>query len=199
MVKGKANPHPWAHVRNSDREALRSKFAAVLIERVALQAPPVKITPPPFDPHEVTPGSQPVGGACGICGVAHVAVAASTVIRSGGPEKVAHATWTLHGSVSPSSLGVAPSPARLLIWLCPTCEEAGRWVGSMGPSTLERALFSHLDRLGSLGPEVEVTGLIGWAGLWADAARRGRPAPRPGLVPWDLLDLSGLPEKDAGN
>ena len=36
--------------------------------------------------------------------------------------------------------------------------------------------------------EVEVPGLIGWAGLWADAVRRGEPAPRSNAIPFDHLD-----------
>lgn len=41
-------------------------------------------------------------------------------------------------------------------------------------------------------PEVEVPGLIGWAGLWADAVRRGEPAPRSNAIPFDHLDFSAL-------
>lgn len=189
VTPSKANPHPWAHVRSTDRENLRARYAAALAERVAHNAAPVKIVPPPFDPYEVTAGAQPVGDACGICGVGHVEVPAVKVMRSGGRESVARSTWTLHGTIAPASLGAAASPARLLIWLCPVCEDAARWVGSMGPSTLERALFAHLDRLGSLGPNVEVPGLIGWAGLWANAVRRARPLPQPNAVPWDHVQI----------
>lgn len=189
---GKVNPYAWAHVRTTDRDDLRDKYAAALAERVAANTAPVKITPPPFDPYDITVGAQPVGAACGICGVGHVSMPAATVLRSGGREAVARTTWTLHGSVAPTALGAGRSPAKLLIWLCPVCEDSAQWVGSMGPSTLERALFAFLDRLGSLGPNVEVPGLIGWAGLWADAVRRARPLPQPNAVPWDHLDLSSL-------
>lgn len=185
----KANPYPWAHVRSTERESLRHRYAAV---RVAESSGPVKIAPPRIDPHEVSTGSHAVEGACGICGVGHVSVPATTVARTGGREAVARLTWRLHTGVSPDSLGARRSPVRLAIWLCPACEDAYGWEQSMGASMMERALYAHLDRLGSLGPDVEVPGLVGWAGLCADALRRGRPLPKPGRVPWDHVDVTGV-------
>lgn len=187
-----ANPHPWAHVRAGERLRLREAYAAALAERVLVHSGPVKVAPPSISPRAIQAGQEQVGGACGICGVGHVSVPATTVARAGGREAVARSTWRLHTGVSPDSLGARRSPVRLAIWLCPACEDAYVWEQSMGASMMERALYAHLDRLGSLGPDVEVPGLVGWAGLCADALRRGRPLPKPGRVPWDHVDVTGV-------
>lgn len=186
-----ANPHPWAHVRSTDRARLGEAYAAALAERVSVSAGPVRVAPPALTLEQVSPGQQPIEGGCGICGVGHVTVPADRVARSR-RDRLAASVWTLHSGVAPDTLGGHRSPARLAIWLCPACEDAFGWEHSMGPSTMERALLASLDRLGSLAPDMEVPGLIGWARIVADTLRRGLPAPRPNAVPFDHLDLSAL-------
>ncbi|GGM84261.1 hypothetical protein GCM10009721_06260 [Terrabacter tumescens] len=185
-IVDRANPHRWAHVRATDRSDLRAAYASALADRVLLTRGSVKVVPPEFTADDVGKGQHPVAGGCGVCGVGHVEVAAA---RARGPH-VARDVWTLHTGVAPASLGASSSPVTLTIWLCPACEDAYQWEHSMGPSLMERALFVYLGTLGQQPPTVEVQGLIGWAGLHANALRRDRPVPRPNTVPFDHLDLS---------
>lgn len=184
-----ANPHPWAHVRATDRMRLRSAYAAALAERVLLTSGPVKVSPPALTDEHVPDGQRPVGDGCGICGVDHVTVPAERAARVH-RDRLATSVWTLHTSVAPESLGGRRSATRLTIWLCPACEDAYVWERVMGPSTVERALFACLGALGQMQPGTEVPGLTGWAGQYADSLRRGLPAPRPNAVPFEHIDLS---------
>lgn len=187
----RANPHPWAHVRTTDRSRLREAYAAALAERVVLNSGPRQVAPPPLTGERVPHGQQPVGGGCGICGVGHVSVPAEQAARTRS-DWLASSVWTRHASVAPEALGGRRSATRLVVWLCPACEDAFGWEQSMGPSTVERALFASLDALGQKQPDTEVVGLIAWAGLYADAVRRGHPAPRSNAIPFDHIDLAAV-------
>ena len=184
-----ANPHPWAHVRASDRSRLREAYAAALAERVVSNSGPIKVAPPAFTTEHVPGGQQAVAGGCGICGIGSVVVPAERASRTR-RERLAASVWSLHTSVSPETMGGRRSATRMTIWLCPECQDAYQWQRALGPSTTERALFAFLGRLGQMQPDTEVPGLVAWAGLFADALRRGLPAPRPNAVPFEHIGLA---------
>jgi len=184
------SPHPWAHVRESNREPLRSSYAKVLSERIAMTAPPVRLTPPMLTPNDLTGSTTPAHGACLFCGIGAVTMPAPQVARAGGRKHSAADVWTLR-KVSPSSIGGRPSPARLVGHTCPACTAAVEKAGTPGPTALDLALADFIGAAGRWNPERDMLdGLLGWGVLAARAARAGTAPPEPNATPW--AHVSGL-------
>lgn len=103
---GTCSPHPWAHVRHGPRQLLREGYAAVLRDRVAASAPPVRLSPPEPD-HD----GWAVPGGCLVCGVEAVTLPAARVAVLGGRQEVQREVWRPLTAASPSVLcRVRPGP-----------------------------------------------------------------------------------------
>jgi len=187
---GTANTHPWAHLSEEDRARLRRGVVKALGERVALQAPPVALVPPRVLGETAGHRGIPVTNGCLYCGVGSVTMTALAVARCGGAEAAARSVWTMR-QINPAGLGARrSSPARLVGWLCPVCEDAAVSEGSANSAgALEGALstFLGVSRRTAAGDELWVTGLQGWGGLVANALRRDRPISPPNAEPWAHL------------
>lgn len=190
---GTAAPRPWGHVRESTRLGLRRAYVHAMADRLALSAPPVALAPPPLPPSR----SLPVPGGCLVCGVASVSLPAVQVARAGGREAAARDVWHYASSVAPDSLGGRAGPTRLSGHTCPPCAEAVAHAGAWGPSARERALLVALGLASRWSEGADaLAGAVGWAGLFADAARRSAPLPEPNLTPWAHLgDLDELRDR----
>lgn len=184
-----ANLRPWAHVRPGDRARLRSAYAAVLRERVAMAGPPVPVPPPTLTADEVD-GRQPVPGGCLFCGVAAVPVDAVKVARAGGPAGAGHEVWTVRRP-EPHTLGGRRAPGRLVGHLCPPCDDAVEHEG-LGASAMERSVMGAIGLGGKWRGDPMFDGLTGWGALYADALRRGEPAPPPNRERWAHIDLDAV-------
>jgi len=171
---GTCSPYPWAHIRHGLRQQLREGYAAVLRDRVAANAPPVRLPPPEI---EEDSGAVPVSGGCLLCGVDAVALPASRVAVLGGREEAQREVWRRLTAASPASLG-GVGPDRITGHVCPACADALNWVGSIGPTAMKRALIEHLRAAGSEDEadrlrEGEIEGLVGWGALAYAAMRSG--------------------------
>jgi hypothetical protein len=60
-----------------------------------------------------------------------------------GRSAAARHLWALRRTTT-KALGGKPSPVLIVGHLCQVCDEAVTHVGSVGPSSLERALVTHL-------------------------------------------------------
>ena len=98
VTKDLCNPWPFAHVTLAQRQGLRSGYAALLADRVALTRPPVRVECPSV--------------ACAMCGIPAVERSAIEVARRGGLAVVQGLAWQPVNS------------PRLTGQLCPTCQEA---------------------------------------------------------------------------
>ena len=182
-----ANPYPWAHVRHVLRLRLREGYAAVLGERVAATAPPVRLPPPPL---VAEAGTVRVEGGCLLCGVAVVTMPAAAAVRLGGRSAAAWTVWT--------ELTVLRGADRLTGHLCPDCERARESVGAEGPTARERAYLAHLvashreddaDRLRALIVDDAAPALPGYGALVHAALQAHDPVPGPSEQPWGHLRL----------
>jgi hypothetical protein len=187
------SPSAWAHVKLGQRRELRTGYAALLAERVARNAPPINLAPPPVPATEVYLGQRLVTpAACLFCGIGQQSVPAVEVEQAGGRIAAAQQVWTRH-TITPGQMGGALSPEALVGHLCRVCAAAVRHVGSIGPDALERALVAHLapQQIGMLGYDnLRVPGLVGWAVL---AVTRQAP---PNTRPWEhLRDLAAVSEQ----
>lgn len=170
LTRDLCSAYPWAHVTTAQRAELRSAYAAVLRDRLALSEPPVAIRCP--------------SGGCLLCGVASVDRAAIEVTRRGGPLATAQAVW-LPISPSPTALG-GSGPDLVKGHVCPACADAIDSAGAVGPTARGLAVVAHVgqsseekaerlrDRLGDDFPPV----LPAWAAL-RDA--------EPSAEPWSHL------------
>lgn len=113
-----------------------------------------------------------------------------------GREEAQQKVWQPLTAPSPASLG-GSGPDRITGHVCPTCADALDWVGSVGPTSMRRALSEHLratgrhedaERLG-LG---EVVGLVGWGALAYTAQRRGEQPTAGSAAPWCLAQHPGM-------
>jgi hypothetical protein len=186
-------PYAWAHLKIGQRADLRAGYAALLKERVARNAPPVKITPPRVR-DQASSAMIPIESGCLLCGVGTQSVPATQVAREG-REYVARDLWTAKRTGT-FELGGQRSPQQLSGWLCARCADACSSVGAMGPTALERALVMAVapQGLGILPyGNLAVPGLIGWGALCAEAHRRGEVPPEPNRTGWaHLPDLDAL-------
>jgi hypothetical protein len=86
------------------------------------------------------------------------------------------------------------SPKILIGHLCAVCNDAVDHVGTLGPSSLERALVAHLtpDQLGMLPyGQLSVSGLVGWAvAAYEDSSTPANSSPFG-----HLADIEALPGK----
>ena len=193
------SPYRFAHLKIGERQALRKAYAALLKERVARNAPPVKIAPPRVTDLNATASALvPVEGGCLFCGVGHQSVAAVSVAREGRAQ-IARDLWTAVRCPA-TQLGGERSPASVSGHLCRTCNGAVAATHSIGPSALERALTSALvpEGIGHLGfGALSVNGLVGWGSEVARAQQSDQPLPLPNTRPWQHLsdDLDELREQ----
>lgn len=191
-VAERCNPYPFAHVRMSERRRLRAAYAGLLRERVALTAPPVKVPPPPLEgPGTATVPAEARG--CLFCGLGHLVLPAAQVQRLGGRAVVSRSMWTLVVTQT-DALGGRPSPARIEGYLCPRCNDAVEEEGSVGPSSLSRALLDALaaddrpairEKGERLRQEIDLdVRPVGWGAL-AMCEETVQPNNRP----WSHIDL----------
>ena len=102
-----------------------------LRDRLALAEPPVQLYCP-------TRG-------CLLCGIDVTPMPAIEVVRRGGPEAAAIVAWqTL--STSPAALGGEGRPQGVDGHTCPSCARAVDDVGSVGPTSRNRALVAYVRR-----------------------------------------------------
>lgn len=129
QAQRECSPYPWAHVRVSERAALRAAFGAALRDRLALRSEPVVIGCP--------------STACLMCGRAAITRPAIEVSRRGSIGATSLATWRAV-LVDRPSLGGAPSPERVEGHVCPDCTEAIDAVGGVGWRARARAVVSYV-------------------------------------------------------
>ena len=110
-ARPECSPYPWAHVRLSERAALRAAFGGALRDRLALSTAPVVITRP--------------STACLMCVVSEVTRTAIEVSRRGSIGATQLASWRAV-LVDRTALGGGPSPDRIEGHVCPACAEA-KW------------------------------------------------------------------------
>jgi hypothetical protein len=140
--------------------------------------------------HEL-PGSFHRVALAMICGVSTQQLPAIEVEQLG-RQHAARKLWALR-RVTPSALGGRLAPITLVGHFCQTCDAAVTRTGSVGPSSLERALVTHLvpELVNKLGFDlVEINGLIGWAAVAyedQDPARPGNSTPFGHLADIDAL------------
>ena len=118
------------------RAALRTGYAALLRERVARNAPPVRISPPPITVTRV--GTVRAESGCLLCGVGSVLVDAAEVARAGGRLPAARLLWTARRT-SVTSLGTQGAE-MVSGHLCPTCDESVEHAGGLD------ARIGHISR-----------------------------------------------------
>jgi hypothetical protein len=193
-------PYPFGHLMIGQRQTLRKAYAALLRERVARNAPPVKVPPPRVIDRAYTASALVVvEGGCMICGVGHQKVDAAVAAREG-LANVARDLWTPKRTGS-QQLGGRPSANQLSGHLCRVCADAVEHVHAMGPSAMERALLTALapEKVGLLPyGQFSVNGLVGWGALVAHARQTElpEPDPKPNERPWEHLgDLPALSER----
>ena len=87
--------------------------------------------------------SVPIPDGCLICGVTARSMSAVEVARAGGRQRAAEQVWTPR-QVFPTALGGRRSPRLFSGHLCVDCAEATAVVGSIGPTSLYRALVATL-------------------------------------------------------
>jgi hypothetical protein len=150
----------WGHLERDRAEWLvqaRGQFATVLRARAERARGPVEV-------------GEPRGKGCLFCGVGSVRVSAAAA-REG--------VWTLH-TVSQAALGGRGS-GEVSGALCPACEDSIEWVGTPGPTAMERAFRAARGLPPSFNNEPTLSGLVGWGAL------PGRV--RPNAEPWAHLDI----------
>jgi hypothetical protein len=128
-ARGDCSPHPWAHVKMSERAALRGAYAAFLRDRLARSAPPIAIPCPTT--------------ACLLCGITNISRPALEVSRRGSAGATQLATWRAI-STTHEALGGRQSPQRVRGHVCPACSDAIDEVGALGWSARGHALVAHV-------------------------------------------------------
>ena len=99
----------------------RNSAYAALQERVARNAPPIRI-PPPRITYLASASQVLIEGGCMFCGVGHQSVSAVMVAQQG-RENVARDLWTLKRTGT-QQLGGQPSAQWLSGYLCQVCADA---------------------------------------------------------------------------
>lgn len=167
-TEGWCSPHPWAHVRLSQRAQIKEAYLLGMRNRVRLSAEPLDLAPP-------------WGGACLFCGVGSLPMAPIEVVRRGGRESAAHKVWR-RVLVQPSALG--GRGADLVDgFLCPPCAEVADSTGAIGVRARARAFEAHVrrtrpaeaGRVRSFFDDHDQITLPGWAALGTL---------RPNAEPW---------------
>lgn len=194
---GTANPRPWAHVAGEGRDVLRRAHIHFVADKMSLDAPAVRLSPPPFASPSSSGRSLSVPSACIFCGIGVVELPAATVARLGGRAEAAQRVWQLRTSVSPHSLGGRRSPNGIAGYSCPPCSEAVQHVGALGVGAMERSVLVALDLVGRWNENADaLEGLIGFGALYSNAVTLGKPLPSPGSTPWAHMgDLDQLRDK----
>jgi hypothetical protein len=79
------SPHRFAHLKLGERQTLRQAYAALLAERVARNAPPIKVPPPAVaDVHAGSGSLVLIRDGCLFCGVGYQSVTAAEVAERAG-------------------------------------------------------------------------------------------------------------------
>ncbi|MFE5775124.1 hypothetical protein [Brachybacterium sp. NPDC056505] len=164
----------WSQMPPELREELRKAYASVLAYRVAQDGPDQQIP-------------CPDGSGCLLCGVAALAMRATRVVALGGATGAVAAAWSPR-TVPLASIGGKSGRTQVEGHLCPVCDEAVAYVGSIGPSAMARALSKHLRAVGdqqtasqldAAAREDAVEGIVGHAVLGGPGATE----------PWAHLQL----------
>ncbi|WP_166389603.1 hypothetical protein [Nocardioides ochotonae] len=175
------SPHPWAHVRLSQRAQIKEAYLLAMRSRVHTSTPALRL-PPPW------------GGACLFCGVGSLPMAPIAVVRRGGREGAAHAIWR-RVLTQPTSLG-GHGPDLVDGFLCPSCSDALDTSGrGVGVGARARAFEQHVrrtrpeeaDRVRSLLDQYDSIILPGWGALATSS---------PNSEPWAHIVVPP-PEDDA--
>ncbi|MGX1694077.1 hypothetical protein ACWIBQ_01660 [Microbacterium keratanolyticum] len=153
---GLANIAPFAHVDVEVRQAARDGLATLLRSRLLRTGPAVVPLGPPADSAR---------RGCLLCGVA-----ASTV-------------WEAL-TASTRSLGGRPSPEAVEGDVCSACSDALVDVGSVGQTSLRRALLQHLGMTRTFALDAIEMAIVGWGAL-----PNGTP---PNAEPWAHVDVAAL-------
>lgn len=176
---GTSAAYPWAHLTDEQSARLRDGYGALMAERVARNAPPVRLAPPE-------------GRACMLCGLGHVTRPAAEVVAHGGTEAAQRRLWRI-ASASPDALGGDRSPDRLRGSLCPTCDAVVSDIGAIGIRAMERAYEQLLRQTGRTAEanvmrydETSVR-LTAWAALDHRERRAGRKPIPPNREPWQHI------------
>lgn len=187
---GLCSPRPWGHVRQATRQVLLRGWIDDAAEQIKMRRPPVAVPPPPA----VGPGIK-INGGCALCGVDHVDVNALRVHRLGGVATAALEVWTRRESIDIAALGGPSTPDRFAVVVCPTCSDAVRTAGAVGPGAMELALPRHLEDHGedALAQEVRRGDrrVVGWAGWVVQARYQDQDDPGPSAEPWSHLIFDG--------
>jgi hypothetical protein len=112
--------YPWAHLKFGQRAELRAAYAALLKDRVARHAPPVRVPPPPVTDRAAASGPLLlIEDGCLFCGIGTQSVPAVEVAQQGGRASVASQVW-IPKRVAATQLG-RQSAATLSGHLCQVC------------------------------------------------------------------------------
>lgn len=130
-VRRECSPYPWAHVRVSERAALRAAYGAALRDSLALSQPPVVIACP--------------STACLMCGVSTITRPAIEVSRRGSVEATQLGTWRAV-TVNRTALGGARRPEHVEGHICLACTGAVDNVGGVGWRARSSAVSAYLTR-----------------------------------------------------
>jgi len=175
------NPRPWSHVGGDSRDSLGRGYARVLVARVALSAPPVRLGPPLVDASLAD--AVAVEGGCLMCGVVAITLSAAVVVRLGGRHGAARQVWR------PATQTVPGSVDTLAGYLCPPCEDA-RGDGAVGTTAAAKAFLAHVEVTDPTAAEqlrgsvLDGADLPGYGDLVYVARRTGRAGPVPSTEPW---------------
>lgn len=196
-----ATAYPFAHLDARDGDApallasLRERWAALLQERIARSAPPVRLPPPPLEAREARASRViDLDDGCLLCGASSVPMRARDVERAGGRAAAARESWSDELLVEARSLG-ASGAARVRGRLCATCYGVYDALGAIGPTAIERAFAAHLapEALQRIDGAPQLDGLVAYAGLVARALLKAEQRPGPPSRPWGFVsDLDAL-------
>jgi hypothetical protein len=170
--RGKANPRPWCHLRESGRAQLRAAYAEALRARIAAHQPPVRV-------------ECPEGLACLYCGVPSLTRPAAEVSRLGGPVAAQRDLWRSTVTTR-SSLG-GRSPERVVGNLCSRCAASFEKVGSVGLTSRAQALVDYLVVTDPAKAAQVAQGLEDSEGVGASIPAWGAVEREPNSRPWDHL------------
>lgn len=178
---------PFGHVSHEARSEVRAARARMLAVRVAENAPPRQVLPPPAS----SARAEPINGGCLMCGVAAVEVPAAEVARRG--DAALDRAWQ-RAQADPRALGGVGSPTPISGHLCPPCSDARQSVGSLGVTACERAMKHYLREVGRdddarVIREEETTGLAAWGALVHRQRVQGKRERRPSAEPWAHVNV----------
>ncbi len=184
----------WDHLDADDRAAAREHYGRWLHARLATQRGPVRLEPPPR-PRALSAAVVGVGLGCLFCGLAAVEWSAARVEAEGGLRAARLSAWTPR-TVGGSSLGWRGTPMAAG-WLCPECSAAVEAVGSVGPTSVERAWRTATGQTvdgyaqSRMDDGDRTAGLVPWGRGVLRALHRGKPVPPPNEVPWAHVEGVG--------